>query len=430
MALSSSMFSAANGLQAHSDAMNTVSDNIANISTTGFKQNQARFGDILSSTVADAAAGKAQGQGALLTGIQTNFTQGTMQPTGRSTDLALQGNGFFVVKGSFAGTDGEFFTRDGGFHLDATGALVNSHGLIVQGYMADNKGVAQTQVSDMQVGGVSLVPPHATTAGVIRANLDSTSEVIPFDLTAPASTSTFGTSLTIYDSRGAAHDCDLYFCNAGGNNYSWHAVVDGGSQTGGTAGVNFEAGTGTLRFDTDGFLVSPSTGVGTFNFEGADPAQDITFTFGDATADGGTGRDGVTSYEGTSNITFLEQDGYAEGALLGVAVDDSGKVHGSFTNGLQRFLGTVAVANFVNQEGLGRVGGSLFISNGNSGLPAIGPPGVGGRGNIVAGSLEQSNVNLSQEFVNLLTYQRGFEANTRSIKASDQMLQELVNLTR
>jgi flagellar hook protein FlgE len=424
------MFSAANGLQAHSDAMNTVSDNIANISTTGYKQNQARFGDILSSTVADAAAGKAQGQGATITGIQTNFTQGTMQPTGRSTDLALQGNGFFVVKGAYAGTDGQFFTRDGGFHMDANGALVNSHGLIVQGYMADKQGVAQSQISDMQVGGVALVPPKATSTGIIRANLDSQAPVIPFDLTQPASTSTFGTSLTVFDSRGAPYDCDLYFCNVGGNSYSWHAVVDGGTQTGGTAGTNFEAGTGTLTFDTDGFLVSPSTDTATFNFVGADPAQAIAFTFGDATADGGTGRDGITSYQGTSNITFLEQNGYAEGALLGVSVDDSGGVFGSFTNGLQRFLGTVGVANFVNPEGLGRVGGSLFIVNGESGLPAIGPPGVGGRGNIVAGALEQSNVNLSQEFVNLLTYQRGFEANTRSIKASDQMLQELVNLTR
>jgi flagellar hook protein FlgE len=430
MALSSSMFSAANGLNAHSDAMNVVSDNIANISTTGFKQNQARFADILSSTVADAAAGKAQGQGALLKGIQTNFTQGTMQPTGRSTDLALQGNGFFVVKGAFAGSSGEYYTRDGGFHLDSTGSLVNASGLVVQGYMADDNGVAQTQVSDMRVGGVALVPPHPTSAGVIRANLDSTAPVIPFNLAEPASTSTFGTSITIFDSRGADYDCDLYFCNQGGNKYSWHAVVDGGSQTGGTAGTNMEMGTGTLEFNTDGFLVTPAKGESTFNFSGADQDQKITFTFGDSLDSGGTGRDGVTSYAGTSNITFLEQDGYAEGALLGVAVDDSGEVRGSFTNGLQRFLGTVAVANFVNQEGLGRVGGSLYISNGNSGLPAIGPPGVGGRGNIVAGSLEQSNVNLSQEFVNLLTYQRGFEANTRSIKASDQMLQELVNLTR
>ena len=430
MALSTSMFSAANGLQAHSEAMNTVSDNIANISTTGFKQNQARFSDVLMTTVADAAAGRSQGQGASLSGIQTNFTQGSMQPTGRSTDLALQGNGFFVVKGSFAGTDGQFFTRDGGFHLDANGTLVNSSGLVVQGYMADKQGVPQSQVSDMQVGGVSLVPPHATSKATIRANLDASAPIVPFDLTKPASTSTFGTSLTVYDSRGASYDCDLYFCNVGGNAYTWHAVVDEGSQTAGTAGVNFEAGTGTLQFDTEGFLVSPSTGTATFNFAGADPAQDITFTFGDATVDGGTGRDGVTSYQGKSNITYLEQDGYAEGALLGVSVDDSGAVSGSFTNGMQRFLGTVCVANFVNQEGLGRVGGSLYIANGGSGLPAIGPPGVGGRGNIISGSLEQSNVNLSQEFVNLLTYQRGFEANTRSIKASDQMLQELVNLTR
>ena len=430
MALSSSMFSAANGLQAHSDAMNVVSDNIANISTTGFKQNQARFADILSSTVADASAGKAEGQGARLAGIQSNFTQGTMQPTGRSTDLALQGNGFFVVKGSYAGTAGEFFTRDGGFHLDSSGSLVNGSGLVVQGYMADKNGVAQTQVEDMKVGGVALVPPNATSKGVIRANLDASAPVLPFDINNPASTSTFGTSLTIFDSRGAAHDCDLYFCNAGGNTYSWHVVVDGGSQTGGTPGTNFEAGTGTLQFNTEGFLVTPDTGLATMNFAGADPDQEISFKFGDSISSGGTGRDGVTSYQGTSNITFLEQDGFAEGALLGVAVDDSGKVFGSFTNGLQRFLGTVAVANFVNQEGLGRVGGSLFISNGNSGLPAIGPPGVGGRGNVVSASLEQSNVNLAQEFVNLLTYQRGFEANTRSIKASDQMLQELVNLTR
>lgn len=430
MALSSSMFSAANGLQAHSSAMNVVSDNIANISTTGFKQNQAHFADILSSTVADAAAGLAQGQGSLLSNVQTNFTQGTMQPTGRATDLALSGNGFFVVSGAFDGTAGAYFTRDGSFHMSEAGALVNPQGLVVQGYMAGKDGLPQTQVSDMQVGGAALVPPNMTSKGVIRANLDSTAPVQAFDLTNPSSTSTFGTSLTIYDSRGNDYNCDLYFTNQGGNNFSWNAVVNDGSQTGGTDGANVSLGSGTLNFDTNGFLVSPATGIVTANFAGAVQGQEIEFKFGDATSTGGTGRDGVTSYAGASNITFLEQDGFSEGALLGVAVDNSGNVHGSFTNGKQRFLGQVAVANFINQEGLGRVGGSLYISNGNSGLPAIGPPGVGGRGNIVAGSLEQSNVNLSQEFVNLLTFQRGFEANTRSIKASDQMLQELVNLTR
>ena len=431
MSLTGSMYTAANGLNAHGEAINVVSDNIANINTTGFKQSQSRFADVIASTVGDTSSSGSQGQGARLAQTQASFTQGTLLPTGRATDLALQGNGFFMVQGTYGGAPGTFFTRNGSFSVDNEGYLTNSDGMVVQGFPINDAGQLMTSVASMKVGGTNLVPPKVTDQITIKANLDSNSEVIPsFDLATPATTSTFGASVVSYDSRGTEHNVDLYFCNIGGNQFQWHALVPGEDVTGGTAGTSSEVGTGILTFNTDGSLKTYDTNLVSIDFVGANPGQQIALQFGTPTDNSGTGRDGVSSYAGASNITYIAQDGYAEGAFIGISVDDRGNIMGAFTNGQPRLLGRVAIASFADQESLTRSGGTLFTANSASGLPAVGPPSVGGRGSVVSGSLEQSNVNLSQEFVNLMAYQRGFEANTRSIKAADQMLQELVNLTR
>lgn len=431
MSLTGSMYTAANGLNAHGEAINVVSDNIANINTTGFKQSQSRFADVIATTVGDAGGAGTQGQGSRLASSRVSFTQGTLLPTGRNTDLALQGNGFFMVQGTYGGAPGTFFTRNGSFGVDNEGYLVNSDRLIVQGFPVNETGQLMTSVASMKVGGTNLVPPKVTDEIVVRANLDSDGDIISsFDLTQPAVTSTFGASVTCYDSRGAERNIDMYFCNVGGNQFEWHALAQGKDVSGGTPGVATEVGTGKLTFNTDGSLNTFDNDVASVDFEGANPGQQIKLAFGTPTAAGGTGRDGVSSYAGASNITYIAQDGYAEGAFVGISVNDQGDIIGAFTNGQPRLLGRLAVATFADQESLQRTGGTLFTANSTSGLPAVGPPSVGGRGSIVSGSLEQSNVNLSQEFVNLMSYQRGFEANTRSIKAADQMLQELVNLTR
>ena len=171
MSLTGSMYTAANGLNAHGEAINVVSDNIANINTTGFKQSQSRFADVIATTVGDASGAGTQGQGSRLASSRVSFTQGTLLPTGRNTDLALQGNGFFMVQGTYGGAPGTFFTRNGSFGVDNEGYLVNSDRLIVQGFPVNETGQLMTSVAAMKVGGTNLVPPKVTDEIVVRAHL-------------------------------------------------------------------------------------------------------------------------------------------------------------------------------------------------------------------------------------------------------------------
>ena len=432
MSLVSSMYTSANGLEAHSDAMNVVSDNIANVNTVGFKQGQARFSDIIAATPDMAPNGKL-GQGAVVSHVSEAFTQGALLSTGLATDVALQGDGFFIVKGDYNGTTGNYFTRAGQFHIDTTGMLVNADSLPIQGYTADNKGSLQAAVlGDINLAGSQSLPPLPTSNISAVANLDSTAPVPvnAWDPANPSTTSNFSTSVTVYDSRGQAHNVDIYFRNDGANTYEFHAMVNGSEVGGGTPGTPFEIQTGTLNFDTNGALTAQAPNQQAVDFNDATPGQAINFSFGDDTANGGTGLKGVTSYASTSTTHSIEQDGYAEGELTSLSISGEGILQGRYTNGTQRTIGQIAVAKFTNNQGLERVGGTLYVATLESGQAAVGAPGSGGRGSIAAGSLEQSNVNLSQEFINLMTYERGFQANTRTVHASDEMLQELVNLRR
>ena len=432
MSLVSSMYTSANGLEAHSDAMNVVSDNIANVNTVGYKQGTARFSDVIAATPDMAPNGKL-GQGATVSQVSEAFTQGALLATGLSTDVALQGDGFFIVKGDYQGANNSFYTRAGQFHIDSGGLLVNADSLPIQGYMANSSGSLQASVlGNLNLAGSQSMPPLTTANISVVANLDSNAAVPvnAWDPTSPSTTSNFSTSVTLYDSRGEAHNVDIYFRNDGASTYEFHAMVNGAEVSGGVAGTPFEMQTGTLTFDSTGALASQSTNAATVDFNNATPGQAVAFTFGDDIANGGTGLKGVTSYASTSTTHAIEQDGYAEGQLTGLAISGEGILQGRYTNGTTRTIGQIAVAKFTNDQGLERVGGTLYVSTLDSGPPAVGAPGSGGRGSVAAGSLEQSNVNLSQEFINLMTYERGFQANTRTVHASDEMLQELVNLRR
>ncbi|KAK1548150.1 hypothetical protein Q3G72_007634 [Acer saccharum] len=437
MSLSGAMYTAANGLNSHSDAMTVVSDNIANVNTTGFKAGSALFEDIIASAVVSGTRQSIpEGQGSKVASVEQIFTQGTLLPTGRPTDLALEGDGFFVVSGSFEGENGSYYTRSGRFHIDNNGDLVNPEGLAVQGYLANSGGSLETNLSNLHIGGVTLQPPQSTSSIVAAANLNAEASIPPaFDVDNPGETSSFSTSVAIYDSRGDAHNLDLYFADSGTSSYNWFALCPGEDMTQGIAGKNYAIGSGSVTFNTDGSLNSTTGSQLTFDFVGATQGQIVDLDLGDPTSTGGTGVQGITSYAGVSNLTQMEQDGYGQGALLGLGVSGDGLITGSFTNGKTpngktRTLGQVAIASFINNGGLQRIGGSLYSQTGDSGLAIVGDPATGGRGSIAAGSLEQSNVNLSQEFINLMAYQRGFEANTRSIQTADQMMQELVNLGR
>lgn len=432
MSILSSLYSAISGLGAHGKAMDVVGDNIANVNTIGFKSGRGRFEDVLGNTVANASLVGAAGQGSRMAGVSQTFTQGALLGTGVATDLALEGDGFFIVNGNFQGVDGSFYTRAGQFHLDADGKLVNPQGLGVQGYAADARGVLSNQLGDLVIPPTAQVPPQATAAVSVAANLDAASTPpAAFDPLNAASTSNFSTSITVYDSLGAAHNVDIYFRNASPGTFEWHALVDGGELTGGTAGVPVEGASGTLTFTTNGALDTETTAASSFDFLGATPGQAMTFDFGDSiTTDGGTGLAGVTSYASPNTVTTLQQDGFSSGSLAGIAVGEDGTVVGTFTNGERRTLGEIAVARFRNNEGLARSGGSLYVATDASGVPLVGQAGTGGRGSIASESLEQSNVDLAQEFVNLIAYQRGFQANSRTVSTADEMLQELVNLKR
>lgn len=432
MSLLGSLFSAASGLGAHADAMDVIGDNIANVNTIGYKTARGRFEDVLGSTVASAPETGIAGQGSRMSGVEQIFSQGTLLGTGNSTDLAIQGEGFFLVNGSLHGVNGAMYTRNGQFHLDANGVLTDANGLRVQGYAADGLGNISATLGDISVPPTAMAPPQITSSVAMAANLDGSSTIPPaWDPLNPGTTSNFSTSVTVYDSLGAAHNVDIYFRQSAPGAWEWHAMVDGGELTGGTAGVPTQCANGTLTFTTDGYLDTEATAASDFDFLNATQNQAVAFDFGDSiTTDAGTGQAGVTAYASPSAVSSITQDGFASGALAAFSVAEDGTVTGTFTNGDRRTIGQIAVARFRNNEGLVRAGSGCYVASNDSGLPLIGMANAGGRGSIAAGALEQSNVDLAQEFVNMIAVERGFQANSRTVQTADAMLTELVNIKR
>ena len=422
------LFIGAAGLGAQSDALSVTGDNIANSNTVGFKRSRANFEDILSRSL---SGGSEIGMGSRLGSVQSLFEQGSMLGTGLVTDLAISGGGMFQVMGAEgSGSTGAFYTRAGQFQINSEGFLANPDGLRLQGFNADPAtGTLSTQLTDVQLPDFEF-PPTQTSSIEVGGNLDSAS-VEPagaFDPTNAESTSNFSTSLTVYDSLGAPHSVTVYFRkDTAPGEWSWHALAAGDEVVGGTAGTPFEIGTGTLTFDTQGRLTD-ETGNIPVTFNGA-TAQTIDLDLGDSiNTDGGTGLRGMTNYSGTSSTSFLNQDGSSSGALTGISVGSDGTITGSFSNGRNQTIAQVALAGFRNPEGLQRIGANLYIETLESGEPVVGEPGTSGRGLVNSGSLEQSNVDLAREFVDLIAYQRGFQANSRTVTTSDQVLQETLNL--
>lgn len=426
MSLMSSLYTGVTGLDTTSTELSVIGDNIANANTIGFKAGRAAFEDALAQTL---IGGAQRGLGSRLQAIQKLMSQGALANTGLATDLAISGNGFFQVKGSHNGVDGSYFTRAGQFTVDNSGFLVNLDGLRVQGYGADAAGIISGTVGDLDVGSATS-PPKATSTITLKANLDASEAVLPaaFDPANPATTSNFSTSTTVYDSLGKAHQVDVYFKKTAAGAWEYHALTDGGGVQGGTAGTASEIANGTLTFDTSGRLTA-TTQAGTFNPLGAVQPQALTFNFGTGTA-AAPGTDGVTQFANKSEASFINQDGFTSGQLASVAIDPDGQVVGTFTNGQTRALGAVALANFQAPDELSRIGGNLFSNTPGSGQPTVGRAGTGGRGAIIAGALEQSNVDLSGEFVRMIAAQRGFQANSKTISTADQLLAELIQLKR
>ncbi len=430
MSILRTLYTGASGLRAHGEAMGAVGDNIANVDTVGFKKQQAVFEDILGR--APGGGGNQPGAGVRLADVRQVWSQGALVTTESPTDLAISGNGFFTVKGNVSGVTGNFYSRAGMFNINENGYLVNPDGLRVQGFGLDENGNLKGSPGDLLLAG-QTVPATDTSSVDLSINLDSDAPIQTFDATDPSGTSSFSTTATVYDSLGQGHDVTLYFAKNASNSWDWHAMVDGGEVTdAGTAeGVPFEAASGTLGFTTDGALDTETTTASSWNFGNATAAQTIDFNFGTSiTTDSGTGLDGTTQFATASATSALYQDGFSAGTVTAVRVDQDGTITGIFTNGQQRALGQLAIATFSSLDGLERSGQGLWSETAASGAALIGAAQSGSRGSVVSNAVEQANVDLGEEFVNMIAYQRGFQSTSRVITTQDELYGELVNLKR
>jgi len=435
MSLFSTLNTGASGLGVQSAAMSVIGDNIANLGTVGYKGSRASFADYMPQHTSTLAGAGTIGSGSGLNTVATLFGQGSLTSTTSATDMAVSGSGFFMVQ------DGNetFYTRAGEFYLDDEGYLVTASGHNVQGYTATD-GTLGTTVDDLMVG---LDPATASATGELTMDAVLNSETAVASDIASATfdgvtdtwdaitEDTFTTSITIYDEMGESHEVTVAFERDGTSDWTWYALVDGAEMDGGVEDHPFEIATGTMAFDTDGTLTA-YTGTSQIDFgpeswsNGADLGA-FDFQFGLDAA--GAAIEGSMSMSGaTSAVSAMSQDGYPLGDLSSIAVATDGTISGSYTNGEEIILGQVVLATFTSEAGLERLGGNTFRATTNSGDPAVGAPGTGGRGDLFSYALESSNVELEDEFVAMITAQRGYQAAARVISTADETLQELVNL--
>lgn len=430
-----SLYTAVSGISANGTALTVIGDNIANINTIGFKGSRVSFGDILSQTL---AGGSSQiGRGVLLSNVSPLFSQGSFQTSASVLDIAIDGDGFFIVKESGGA---KYYTRAGQFSLDKNGYVVNPEGLFLQGYLADATGRILGEVNDLQLG-TTQSPPNLTVNAKIAVNLDATAVVPadPFTLDGngdgndddPANFNS-STTITVYDSQGGAHTVTLYFVKTGDNAWEVNYVHANPDTT--SPDRLILAGTQTLTFDTNGALVDDNDDT-PINFDfgpSVTTPQPIIFDFGAGTGETppGTGLDGTTQFASPFSVLSISQDGYPAGSLKTVTISEDGIITGIFTNGQTRILGQIALARFVAPTGLLKMGRNLFAETYESGQPIVGSPNTSGLGRVLSNTLELSNVDLAEEFIKMISSQRGFQANSRVVSTVDDLMQEVVNMKR
>jgi flagellar hook protein FlgE len=421
--------------------MDVIGNNVSNVNTVAFKSGRVTFKEGFAQLMTSASRpGESVGGtnaiqvglGSQIGSIDTRFTQGNLETTGSNTDLAVQGDSFFVVKKG----DQAFYTRAGNFVLDAQGSLVAANGFNVQGRMATN-GKLDNALTDLRVPLGQTAPANATTKVTISGNVDASAG--KFDKGAAATLDALDPaqralaqnanaykdmSITVYDSLGTKHELKMVMWKTGANTWDWKFDKTGMDIT--AAGITESAGTHPITFaadgsvDTTGSFVPPKV-----KFTPNSGASEVTIDI-----DLGSGVNGLSQFAGSPNAVMRDQDGYTNGTLQSFTIDASGTIVGAFTNGTTLTLGQVALAQFNNPAGLERAGDNMYNVSSNSGAPVVAYAGEGATSSIASGALEMSNVDLAQEFTNMIVAQRGFQANGRVITTSDQMLQELVELKR
>jgi len=411
-----SLFAGISGLNANSTAMTVIGDNIANVNTTGFKANRAQFANILSQSLVDSTTGHI-GRGVEYWGTSPLFSQGSLEGTASSTDLAINGKGFFVVQDD---SGANYYTRAGQFILNELGDMVNPDDLILQGYEILSGGNLGN-ITDISIPGERISPPGASTEFTFDINLNASAAV----------GESYSTSQSMFDSLGNALPFTLTFTNTGLRAWNVTASVAG---TGNSANFNPSPGPATnsisMTFDTDGELLTPNADqvVQLTLATGAVTPQLVTWDLFNNTSGANLGD--ITGYSSDSSTTFQYQDGYVAGVLRGISVDEDGIVTAAYSNGQLTPVYQVVITDFPSYDGLKKLGKNLYEESINSGQPMSGVAGNGRLGSIAPMSIEMSNVDLAQEFVKMITTQRAFQAASRVITTSDEILAELINIKR
>jgi flagellar hook protein FlgE len=424
----SSLFTGVSGLQAQGEALGVVGDNIANANTTGFKASRAEFQDIVAKSLKGILGGNQIGRGTKIGAVNPILTQGNIDSTDKSTDLAISGDGYFVLRGS----DGASFTRDGSLHFDREGFLVTNDNQRVQGFQVDEKNRLTNEMGDIRFP-KAIVPAKATADVMVSLNLDSRKDVgVPFDLKDPYGTSQFQTGIEIYDSQGNKHLMSMYFNKVADRTWEYRGLCDGKEVVGGKEGEPSEVTAGKISFTVDGRLDTETVTKSNFNFTGgALQNQQVKIDFGDSiTTDKGKGIVGTKQYGKDSDMITWSQNGSAAGTITNLSFSDEGVLTALYSNGRAEDLAQVALAKFENPEAMFKVGNNRMKEARDSGSPSIGKPGQSGRGKMFAKSLERSTVDLASEFINLIQNQRGFQANAKTITTTDELLGEIINLKR
>ncbi|HFD79959.1 MAG TPA: flagellar hook protein FlgE [Gammaproteobacteria bacterium] len=396
---------ALSGLNAASANLRIIGNNVANASTTGFKESRAEFADIFATSNLGVAA-NAIGTGVRVSSVAQQFTQGNIEFTDNNLDLAISGQGFFMLDDNGINV----FTRAGAFGVDRDGYVVNNQQQKLTIFQADSSGNITGATGPLQLDR-SDIAPAATTQIDVQANLDA-SATVPTVAFNPSDASSYNnsTSLTVYDSLGSPHLQTMYFRKAADNQWDTYVSVDGSLLNGGAA-------VGTVTFDNAGAITGGSPIALNFTPTGGAAAMNVSVDFTN-----------TSQYGSPFSVNALVQDGYATGRLSGIDISDTGVITSRFTNGQSRTLGQVAIATFNNPQGLRQLGDTGWAETYDSGAPLVGGPGTGAAGLIQSGALEGSNVDLTEELVNMITAQRNFQANAQVITTADTITQTIINI--
>ena len=402
---------ALSGLEANSTALNTIGNNLANLNTTAYKGQTTSFENLFSQQIGQSGSGDAiqVGAGTKVSGTSTDFSEGTLQPdaTANPTDVALDGNGFFIVEQNGV----QSLTRAGNFTVSEGGNLTTQDGQAVLGYPA--VGGVVNQNSALQP---ITIPVGATEGAQATQNISTT---VNLNSGATIGT-TFTTPVTVFDSLGQSHNATITYDKTATNTWSYSIALPAGDATG--VPVN---NTGTLTFNSNGNLTSPVGSVAGITFPTlADGASDLTFNWNL------TGNSTVSQLASASTNGAQTQDGFASGTFSTISIDASGVIQAQFSNGNNTTIGQLAVANVANEQGLVATGGNNYQTTAASGQLTAGVAGAGGRGTVDDDTLEASNVNISTEFTNLIVAQRAFEANSKTVTTFDTISQDVLALIR